>query len=432
MVGGIRRTLRSMVRLAFGEAGSRLASFLLFAYISRRIGVEFLGFVALAQTAANYVICGTDQGLRYIGARLVARDSSSSNAVIRHLLKKRLTLAFISVAAGCSYALFGPLPPGARMYVLCFVLAVLPYAFALDWLAWGLNHLGWLGGWRAGVNTLFAIGTVVGIHLTGNPFASITIANGASTIIGAVALWLAWMFLWGGRRTPPASDSSITEIEVTDGLRWGPVLMLGFAVIFNQMFKNFDTVMLGAMSTAAEVGRYAAASKILFLLFSGYYLLMQALYPQLSRLGGENIRRLVVRGLLSVAAFGALIGVATSVFAPLILRVVYGSDLNATRLLRILSISVPFDFCVSLMGTLFVSRGRDRLVLITGASSAALNIAMNMVLIPRMHAEGAAWATLGSYVGLLSMLLVMFWRTVDAGKNGIPAQLTVDTVGAAR
>jgi O-antigen/teichoic acid export membrane protein len=409
MAAAIKRTLGSLVRLAVGEAGSRLASFILFAYISRRIGVEFLGFVALAQTAANYVVCGTDQGLRYIGARLVARDAGSSAVVIRHLLKKRFTLALLSVTLGCAYALFGPLPGEARPYVLCFVLAVLPYALALDWLAWGLNHLGWLGGWRAGVSTLFAVGTVVGIHFTGNAFASITIANGASTILGAVVLWLAWFLLWR-RREKHQPSSPTTNDEIIGELRWTPVLMLGFAVIFNQMFKNFDTVMLGAMSTAAEVGRYAAASKILFLLFSGYYLLMQALYPQLSRLVGENVQRLFIRALIAVAALGILIAIATAVLAPFILRVVYGSDLNATRLLRILSLSVPFDFCVALLGTIFVSHGRDRLVLVTGAVSAGLNIAMNLFLIPRMQAEGAAWATLGSYIVLLATFLALMPR----------------------
>jgi O-antigen/teichoic acid export membrane protein len=412
MVGGIKGTLRPLVHLALGEAGSRVASFILLAYISRRFGVEVLGIVALAQTVASYVTLGSDQGLRLIGARLVARDAGSARIVARQLLRKRLLLATFSIAAGTLYALFGPLPVQARPYVLCFVLAVLPYAFSLDWLAWGLNEMGWLGGWRAGVSAAFAIGTVAGIHFSGNAFASITIANGASTTLGAIFLLIVWRAVWS-HRTQRVDYDAKAQAQIVSDLKWAPVMTLGIAAILNLMFTNFDTVMLGAMSTAAEVGRYNAASKILFLIFGAYYLLTQTLYPQLSRApGGITLRNLVLRMLLGVSATGIVIAVIVRMSAPTILRVIYGSDLNAVGLLRILSIAVPMNFCTALLGTVFVSRGQDRIVLITGATSAVLNISMNLFLIPRMQAQGAAWATVASYVVFLAMLITFFWRVV--------------------
>ncbi len=406
----VKDTLRSLLRLTAGEVGSRVASFILFAYISRRLGVEILGIVALAQTVAMYVTYGSEQGIRMIGARLVARDASWAPTVVKEVLKKRVLVSLVSVTAGCIYALFGPLPSPARPYVLCFVLAVLPCAFSLDWLAWGLNHLGWLGGWRATVSFVFVIGAVAGVHFTGKAFASITVANAASAVLGAITLWLVWRFSWSRSRYPAQSGRWKVPAEIASELNWTPVMVLGVASILNLMFKNFDTVMLGAMSSTTELGKYSAASKILLVVFGAYYLLTQTLYPQLSRLSSKNMRSVVTRALAVVALLGTFIGIVTAVLAPRILRIVYGSDLSATRLLRILAISVPFDFSAALLGTVLVSRGFDKLVLTTAGGSAAANLAMNWFLIPRLHAEGAAWATFGSYVLLLALFLLVLWR----------------------
>src|SRR6266404_1818025 len=163
---GVINVLSSVFKLGVGEVVSNFASFLFFAYISRHFGVELLGIVALAQTVARYVTLGTDQGLRLVGARLVARNGGAAPLIIKAVLLKRLLCCLICVALGSIYALFGPVPQAARPYILGFVLAVVPYAFSLDWLAWGLDKFAWLGTFRAGVTVLFLVAAVSGIVFT--------------------------------------------------------------------------------------------------------------------------------------------------------------------------------------------------------------------------------------------------------------------------
>jgi O-antigen/teichoic acid export membrane protein len=141
----MKRLLNSILKFGAGEVVSKLAAFAFFGYVSRAFGVELLGIVALSQTVAGYVTMGTDLGLRMIGARIVARDASMAPAIIPHVLRKRLISCAVCVSLASIYALWGPVPAGARPYVLGFALGVFPYAFSLDWLAWGLNHFGWLG-----------------------------------------------------------------------------------------------------------------------------------------------------------------------------------------------------------------------------------------------------------------------------------------------
>lgn len=419
----MKRLLGSILKLGAGEAVSKLAAFAFYGYISRAFGVELLGIIALSQTVAGYVTMGTDLGLRLIGARLVARDASAAPAIIRHVLRKRLISCVVCVSLASVYALWGPVPTGARLYVLGFTLGVFPYAFSLDWLAWGLNHFGWLGGWRGGVGLLFALGSIAAIRASGATLLPITIANAASAILGAGLLWALWRFCWQS----PHSESKREIAEIDNQFRWATVLPLGAATILNLMFNNFDTVMLGAMTSAKEVGRYSAAYKILFAIFGGYYLLTQSLYPRLSHLrGGLRARRLFLYVLLSVSIAGGCLAFVIAVGATPILRVIYGSDMNAVHLLRLLSFAIPMDFCVALMGTALVSRGFDKTVLWGVGSAALCDILLNLWLIPIRGATGAAWATVISYFVLLVILAKPclrgpIFREDDAASNTMEA-----------
>ena len=116
----IRNVFLSFVRLATGEVFGRIATFALFAYVSRYFGVQVLGIVALGQTVASYVMECSDQGLKLIGARLLARNHELVSHVVPLVLKRRAMLTAAAVALGALYAVLGPVPPEARACVLAF------------------------------------------------------------------------------------------------------------------------------------------------------------------------------------------------------------------------------------------------------------------------------------------------------------------------
>jgi len=402
-LSSVKSVIGSLFSLGVGQAVSTFSSLIFFAYISRHFGVELLGIVALALTIATYVTLGTDQGLRLIGARLVARESSAAQVIIRRILLKRLLSCALCVTIGCLYALWGPVPRAARAYIVGFVLAVIPYAFSLDWLAWGLNKFAWLGGFNGGTRALFLIGSVTGILLTRTTFLPITLANGIAATVGSLAMWGAWRLRWKGELS---GSVPVAEELIQRELRWAAVLPLGVTTILSQAFNNFDTVMLGAMSTTSELGRYSAAYKILFLILGAYWLVMSSVYPKLSRARtSPAARKALFITVALVAVVGGLLAIVVSAFAPGILRTLYGGDLQATNLLRVLVWALPMDFCVALLSVVFVSRGHDRALLVATAGAAGSDIILNLLLIPKFQARGAALATLASYAYFLVFLL---------------------------
>ena len=415
----LRGILNSATSLGAGEVAGGLAFLVLNAYVARVYGASLLGVVALAQTVVMYVTMGTDQGLTLIGARIVAGNPSAALDILRPVLLKRLILCAGTVSIGIAYALWGPIPNDARLYVLGFVLAVIPYALSLDWIAWGLNHMGWLGARRALERVGFVVAAIGGMYWTGGTLVPLVASRIWFMAGGTVLLWLLWRFAWrpqiaSGGKTPPSLASN--------ELSWGTIFTLGGATIFNLLFNNVDTLILAGMTTASEVGCYNAAYKILFLIFAIYYLVGRSFYPHLAASNDpEGLRKWLFLALPVVAIGGSALAAVIWIFSRQILTLLYGSTLGSVGLLRILVISLPMDFCTGLVGILLVSRRRDRLNLVATSLAATLNVGLNFLLIPRMQARGAAWATVLSYAFLLSIFIVSISRRGSLGTVDNPS-----------
>jgi O-antigen/teichoic acid export membrane protein len=405
----VRSVFLSFVRLATGEVFGRIATFALFVYVSRYFGVQILGIVALAQTVASYVMALSDQGLKLIGARILARNAELASFVVPFVQKRRAALTAGAVALGALYAVIGPVPPEARACVLAFDFTVVPYALALDWVAWGLGHFGVLSVWRSGVSIVYVGLAIAAMQLTMRPIASISGANILSALLGAGFLWVIWKLRWSRRQSERPPDSLLTA--AADELRPKRVFTLGLSNLLNLVFMNADILLLGAMTTTREVGRYSAACKPLYVIFMGFWLLTDALYPQLAKLeAGAHTHRAMLLSLAALAVAASAAALALGLLAPQILTLIYGSTLGAARLFRILLIALPLDFCFSLLWTVLVSRGYDRAVLYSLATAATVNVVLNLGFIPRFQANAAAWATVASYALLFSAVLIFVLR----------------------
>jgi O-antigen/teichoic acid export membrane protein len=205
-------------------------------------------------------------------------------------------------------------------------------------------------------------------------------------------------------------------------LGWQAIIVLGVATLLNQVFHYADVLLLGAMSNATEVGLYSAAYKILFLIFGAYYLLTQSAYPLLARLKDiPHTRRRLFKYAGLAAGVGALITVLLWWSGDQLLKLIYGtSGPGAAELLRVLSLAFPLEFAVAFLGTALVSWGRNATVMATTGVAAVFNVLVNLWVIPRWGAAGAAWTTIASYCLLFMSLAVVFVGVPRGGLNSSP------------
>jgi O-antigen/teichoic acid export membrane protein len=404
----IKKLFASGAKTATGEVLGRLATFALYAYVSRRYGVEVLGIVALGQAVAIYVVEGSDQGLKLIAVRLLARNHDLLDYLVPVVGRLRAGFTVAAVLLGVGYGLFGPVPGAARACVVAFVLAVIPYACALDWVAWGLGQFGLLATWRGGVSILYVLIAITAMRVTGRPIASIVTGNATAAALGALFLWLVWRLRW--RR--PTNVVSPAELQAAgQELRVSRVMTLGLSNLLNVVFLNADILILGAMTTTREVGRYSVACKPLYVIFTGFWVLTDVLYPHIAGVKeSTRARKTLFVWLTALGLASAIVAGVLGLLAPQILTVIYGSRMGAAGLFRVLLIAMPLDFCFSLLWTVLVSRGYDRFVLYAVAAASVTNVLLNVIFIPRFQAGAAAWATVASYALLFGMMLLFVLR----------------------
>lgn len=189
-----------------------------------------------------------------------------------------------------------------------------------------------------------------------------------------------------------------------------PLLLSGIAIM---LYMRIDVLMLEAISGLDAVGIYGAATRVSEVWYFVPTAIAAAMAPAITAAHGRdpagylvNVRRLL--GLLGALALAA--GVTLSVLSVPIIDVLFGREFAASA--PVLAVHAWAGVFVALgvgQGTWNVCEGLTRLALVRTLAGAALNVVLNLILIPRWGGLGAAVATVVSY-GLSAYVLNAFDR----------------------
>ena len=213
----------------------------------------------------------------------------------------------------------------------------------------------------------------------------------------------------------------VLSAEAKSYLSYGfPVAMSTLAV---GIYHRIDQVMLFKMSTDQVLGNYVAAVRLTELVSLFPIAVMSSMFPILAQTAGEDDRfrqylRLSFRSLMALV-FG--ICVFVTLFSGLIARLTYGAKFGAAGpLLAVLIWSeVPVFFGVVMSNGLVAKNLQNYLPLSTGIG-AAVNVGLNLYMIPRWGAIGSAWATNISYT-LAAILLFLAFRGTRSWLGSVSA-----------
>jgi len=181
----------------------------------------------------------------------------------------------------------------------------------------------------------------------------------------------------------------------------GSALPLLLGSISTVIYLKVDILFLANMVGKEATGHYAVATR----LSEAWYILPSTLalaaFPRMMELRSaapEHFRRRMQEAMDVFAAFGTLIALTSFFWAAPLIGLLFGPEyLPATALLQI-QVWVGVVFATrQIIHKYLLAEGlywASALINLTGAVS---NVTLNLVLIPRYGAEGAAWATLISY-----------------------------------
>ena len=422
-----RRVARNTVLRAAAEIVGKLASIALFAYVARALGSGILGeFVfALALTQIVWSLAGF--GFDRMALRDIARDHRAIDRLFWDMFTFKLAAGLVGIAAAAAIVALAGYSGRVQALVAILGLAVVLVLVSAGAQAVFQAYERMEYYFYAAVpNKVLAALLGIGVLLAGGGIVAVAAGQLVAAILSlAIALW----FLYRNFARPRVAVRPRAWPRLArDSAPFGMQEVLG------QVIFRIDIVILSLLTTSAVVGAYGAGYRLLeatlFLAWSvGTSVL--PMYSYLARDGQPSLGRVFEGSLKFVAVIVVPVAVAFFLCARGIVDAVYGLPEYETTVavLRWLAFALVAYSVGHLAGILVLVRRPGRLTVIATGVVAVFNVALNLVLIPRFGAEGAAAATLATEL-LLAAIVVLLARPVA----GTPNWLSIGggaTLGAA-
>lgn len=384
--------------------------------VARLLGPVGYGAVALGLTLLTsvsiLVLVGTDTGV----GRFLPRqdDPARRRGVLASAFRVVLPL---SVLVGVGVALLAdPIAsrafddPGTAPTIRAFGLAV-PFA-ALVRLA--------VGGARGMEESLpkvylqnvalpvvrlafVAAALLLGLRATGVAWAYAA----AYGVTGALAL--AYLH----RSTPLFDDGPATSM-------YRPLLAFSVPLMvtatMNMVFQNIDTLMLGVFATTGDVGVYNVVyplAQLLTVSLTAFGFLFMPVISGLHADGEADEMERTYQVVSKWILFATLPPFLVIAFDPrTVIGLTFGSEYTSGGLvLTVLAAGFVTHAVTGPSGNMLTALGRSRTIMYDNSLVAAVNVAVNLVLIPRYSLLGAAVATTVGYALMNGLYLVQLHRS---------------------
>jgi PST family polysaccharide transporter len=247
--------------------------------------------------------------------------------------------------------------------------------------------------WAKNAAFLIFAGVRVWLICVKAPVWSFAAASAGEGVLGALGLMLGYR-LSGGRLSTWRASWPRAALLLQQS--W-PLLFSGMAII---VYMRLDTVMLKVMRGDYAVGVYAAATRVSEVWYFIPTTIILSVQPAIMKVRdqpgvfNDRIRKLF--SLMTVSAY--LIGTAVALGSHAITRALYSNSYAAAA--PVLAVHVwasVFVFLGVAQSPWDLSKNLLTLSLWRTLSGAIINVAMNLYLIPRYGAMGAAIATVVSY-----------------------------------
>ena len=179
------------------------------------------------------------------------------------------------------------------------------------------------------------------------------------------------------------------------------------------IYSQTDKFMLKQMLDETSVGYYSLASSINLMWVFVLQAIIDSMYPTIMQLYRKDKRQFERknRQLYAIVIYVSILAaICFVVFAPLIIRVLYGDAyMLAVKPLRVITWYTIFSYLGVARNAWIVCENKQKYLKSMYFGAAIINVILNYFMIPRLGASGAALASLISQV-CTSFILPCFWK----------------------
>jgi O-antigen/teichoic acid export membrane protein len=359
-------------------------------WVLRALGAEAYGRVGFYQAIVQYLLVFVDFGFYYAGTKRIAEcrhDQEAINDYFSLVQVARAGLAAAALIVAAAVMVLAPLAPGDVPIFLASLAGIAGVWLTPLWLFAGFERMGLI----AIVSVVARAATIPLVFLfvrePSDAWVNALIGSLGSALAGLLTIAL----IVRHRLVTALRLPGVKQIVEAYRDSWHYFIVNAAA----GLYAAGNIVVLGLVSTPAQVGFFTAADRIRLLSLSPITPVSSAYYPQLSRMTATDPdeARKTLRWLLWVFSAGmGAVSVGLFLLAPLIVSILMGPDFaDAVPVLRILA-GVPFFIGLNTVtGTLAMyvngwKKEASRVIILCGL----FNLALLAVLGSRFGAQGAA------------------------------------------
>jgi PST family polysaccharide transporter len=363
------------------------------------LGEASLGRFIFASIVTSLLAQGTDLGLGAWSTRELARSRGDGDKILRVALAIRLLAGIpygLAVAAVATFAARGE----ERAAIGILGVSAFANAFVDQF---GAIHRGYermqedarLNTMRALVTTTLALAAVATTRSLLGLCLGLAVASLCSCVLGLATV----LRIHSAGAAPVARifDRAMASVALRGSLP------IWFAGLFSLAYFKIDTLFVRSLAGDAELGAYGAAFKF----FEGALTLPSVLlavnFPKLARAHGDRpVQRRLERHLTTLLLASGLAAGAVCFFGagPLV-QLAFGRSFGrAAASLRVLALGVPILYLNFGLTHFLIARNLATRFTWFSLMMLVLNVALDLMLIPRGLGPGAAWATILTEVAL--------------------------------
>lgn len=194
-------------------------------------------------------------------------------------------------------------------------------------------------------------------------------------------------------------------------------LPLGLAAILNILYYRIDVPLLGLLTSSTQVAIYTSAYRFLDVLTLLPASLQAVSLPQMSALYKQGVKGLTLysQNYLDLAVIGGpTLGLVLSNSALFALHLFYGGRYDAaTPTLQVLAWAGAATLVTNVFVPLMIAINRSRSMILVTLIGLAVNLSLNVLLIPILGPLGSAYATLATEIAVIVATLLICMKALQ-------------------
>lgn len=358
-------------------------------YLGRVLGAHGVGIYTYAQTVASYFVMVGTLGLSNYGNRSIAAvrdDREKRTQTFRDIYGMQLVTGCLATASYVIYATFICRQDKLVTYIVSFY--VMTCFLTIDWFYQGMEEFKVIA-IRSFVVKLFNLVGIFALVHTSDDVPMYALVMSLGYLISPILLWT--------RIRKDVDTIKPSFAHIWEHLK--PNYLLFIPAISATIYQTMDKIMIGAISSKAELAYYEYADKIISipnLIFTSFGTVMLSRMSNLVHKDDSTTKQIIGYSMDISFAISTSCAFGIAAIAIELVQVYYGSNfLETGPILMVLTpVVIMYGWSNVLRMQYIIPNKLDFVYIKSTITASIVNLILNAIFIPRNKAIGATVGTL--------------------------------------